>query len=125
MILIFVLNRATLGSDTNRVILLGFVYFCVSGTQQLILTYLREGDNEFLSLVASLIIFPAALLDTIFYWWIFLSLSRTIQQLTLRKQEVKLRMYKRFFVVLGISGILTTVIIIYESFVFIFLWILN
>jgi len=94
---------------------LGFIYFCVSGSQQFILTYLREGDNEFLALVASLIIFPAALLDTVFYWWIFLSLSRTIQQLTLRKQESKLLMYKRFFIVLGISGILTTVIIMYES----------
>merc|ERR1712137_674312 len=73
------------------------------------------GDNEFLSFIATIIIFPAALLDTIFYWWIFLSLMRTINQLKLRKQDVKLKMYTNFFVVLAVGGVLTTLIIIYQT----------
>merc|ERR1712137_1466878 len=70
------------------------------------------GDNEFLSFIATIIIFPAALLDTIFYWWIFLSLMRTINQLKLRKQDVKLKMYTNFFVV---CGVLTTLVIVYQT----------
>jgi hypothetical protein len=96
---------------------LGLLYFIVSLIQQLVLTYLREGDNEFLSFVATVIIFPAALLDTVFYWWIFLSLTRTVQQLTLRKQDVKLKMYTRFFYVLAGSGVMTIVVIIYQTYV--------
>merc|ERR1712137_453329 len=73
------------------------------------------GDNEFLSFIATIIIFPAALLDTIFYWWIFLSLMRTINQLKLRKQDVKLKMYTHFFIVLAVGGVLTALIIIYQT----------
>lgn len=101
----------------RKVLTLGVLYFLVSGSQQIILAYLREEDNEFLSFLATMIIFPAALLDTIFYWWIFLSLVRTIQQLTLRKQDVKLRMYKRFFIVLICSGVITCLIILYQTLV--------
>merc|ERR1712137_197376 len=107
--------KATLGTSSYQVFFLGGLYFVVSLTQQLILTYLREGESEFLNFLATVIIFPAALLDTIFYWWIFLSLSRTIQQLTLRKQEVKLRMYTSFLYVLIGSGFVTVAVIIYQT----------
>ena len=107
--------RANLGTDAHKVYFLGGLYFIISLIQQLILTYLREGDNEFLSFLATVIIFPAALLDTVFYWWIFLSLMRTINQLKLRNQEVKLRMYTNFFIVLAIGGVLTTLVIVYQT----------
>jgi len=103
--------KANLGTDASKVYGLGILYFIVSLIQQLILTYLREGENEFLSFLSAIIIFPAALLDTIFYWWIFLSLMRTIQQLKLRKQEAKLAMYTKFFGVLVVSGIITVLVI--------------
>lgn len=107
--------KANLGTNTYKVLFLGMMYFAVSGLQQLILTYLREGDNIFLSFIATIIIFPAALLDTAFYWWIFLSLMRTIQQLKLRKQEIKLAMYQQFFVVLAIGAVLTSLVIVYQT----------
>lgn len=107
--------KANLGTDTQKVYFLGGLYFVVSFIQQLVLTYLREGDNELLSFLATIIIFPAALLDTIFYWWIFLSLMRTINQLKLRKQDVKLHMYTNFFIVLAIGGVLTTLVIVYQT----------
>mmetsp|Transcript_3288 Transcript_3288/g.5405 ORF Transcript_3288/g.5405 Transcript_3288/m.5405 type:complete len:491 (-) Transcript_3288:20-1492(-) len=107
--------KANLGSDKHKVYFLGGVYFIISLIQQLILTYLREGDNEFLSFIATIIIFPAAMLDTIFYWWIFLSLMRTINQLKLRKQDVKLQMYTNFFVVLALGGVMTTLVILYQT----------
>merc|ERR1712232_1227267 len=88
--------KANLGSDTHKVYFLGGVYFV-------------------LSFLATIIIFPAAMLDTIFYWWIFLSLMRTINQLKLRKQDVKLQMYTNFFVVLALGGVMTTLVIVYQT----------
>ena len=104
-----------MGTNSRQVFLLGGVYFVVSLIQQLVLTALREGNTQILDFIASIIIFPAAFLDTIFYWWIFLSLIRTINQLKLRKQPVKLKMYERFFVVLAISGIFTGLVILYQT----------
>ena len=108
-------SRANLDTDVQKVYFLGGLYFIISLIQQLILTYLREGDNEFLeSFLATVILFPAAL-DTVFYWWIFLSLMGTINQLKLRNQEDKLRMYTNFFIVLAIGGVLTTLVIVYQT----------
>jgi len=107
--------KANLGTNTQKVVSLGVLYFIVSFVQQLIVTYLREGENELLNFLATVVILPAAILDTIFYWWIFLSMMRTIQQLKVRKQEVKLQMYTRLLVVLAIGGIFTVLVILYQT----------
>merc|ERR1711974_501148 len=39
---------------------------------------------------------------------------RTINQLKLRKQDVKLKMYTNFFIVLAVGGVLTALIIFYQ-----------
>jgi len=64
--------------------------------------------------VTLFVIIPAAVLDTGFYYWIVLSLIRTMQQLTLRHQVLKLAMYKRFFGVLIVSGVLVVLVVLYE-----------
>ena len=108
-------NRANLGKDAERISIFGFIYFVLSFVQQLILTYLREGDSQFLNFIASLIIFPVSLLDTVTYWWIFLSLTRAISILRLRKQEMKLEMYSRFLIVLAVSAVFSILIVIYQT----------
>jgi len=53
------------------------------------------------------VLVPSAFFETCFYYWIILSLIRTIQQLTLRRQTLKLAMYKWFFGVLAATGVFT------------------
>eukprot|EP01095_Lingulamoeba_sp_RSL-Kostka_P000624 TRINITY_DN10908_c0_g1_i1.p1 TRINITY_DN10908_c0_g1~~TRINITY_DN10908_c0_g1_i1.p1 ORF type:complete len:504 (+),score=126.30 TRINITY_DN10908_c0_g1_i1:96-1607(+) len=108
--------KADLGGTTRyRIIIMAVLYFLASGLQQYSSYSQRIGDNDNIFLFFStVVIFPVAILDTTFYWWIFLSVLRTIQQLSLRKNVVKLQMYKRFFVVLIASGIFAALIIIYQ-----------
>eukprot|EP01127_Copromyxa_protea_P015792 TRINITY_DN4598_c0_g1_i1.p1 TRINITY_DN4598_c0_g1~~TRINITY_DN4598_c0_g1_i1.p1 ORF type:complete len:555 (-),score=128.24 TRINITY_DN4598_c0_g1_i1:117-1781(-) len=60
------------------------------------------------------IVVPMALLSVGFYYWILLSLIRTIQQLTLRRQGLKLEMYKAFLAVLSITVVFSSVAAIYQ-----------
>ena len=56
-----------------------------------------------------LFIAPVALLDALFYWWTFSGLTRTLAQLSTRRQSAKLQLYRRFSQVLiasiAISGL--------------------
>jgi hypothetical protein len=100
---------------------LGGVYFIVSGLEQFIHTYLREYDSYLLRLIGSLFVIPSALLDTLFYYWIFWAIYRTIGHLRMRKQEEKLKMYERLFWILIFGAVLTVAIVFLESFVFLLL----
>jgi len=104
--------RPTLGTSKNKVLLYGILYLIFSGILNVIELVQRTTVIS-LSLVF-FIVFPVALLDTGFYWWIFLSLIRTISQLQIRKQTIKLVMYKRFFFTLIISGIISALIIVIQ-----------
>jgi len=54
----------------------------------------------------ALVIVPLYLLSACFYYWTLLSIIRTMQQLTLRRQVLKLQSYKFLFAVLVITAIL-------------------
>jgi len=60
-----------------------------------------------------LVIAPLSVLYTSLFYWIFLSLIRTMQQLTLRRQVLKLQMYKALFGALVISGVIAGFVMIY------------
>jgi len=53
-------------------------------------------------------------LDIIFYYWIILSLIRTIQQLTLRRQVLKLDLYKTLLVVMVMAGVISVLLSLYN-----------
>jgi len=73
--------------------------------------------NDVLSTPQTLaIVIPAAFLDTLFYYWIVFSLIRTMQQLTLRRQMLKLNMYKKFWAVLVIVGVVEVVFMAYRAY---------
>jgi len=100
--------KANLGTTKYKVLFLGELYFIFSGAFQIL-----SGNSSAEGLTTMLVI-PVALLDTFFYWWIFLSLARTISQLTIRRQPLKLSMYKTLFATLIISGLVSGAIIIYQ-----------
>lgn len=103
--------RANLGTTKSKVLTLGGLYFLFSGTFQIMSNNSVAGWSEG---ITTLLVIPVALLDTFFYWWIFLSLVRTITQLIYRKQPIKLEMYKKLFVTLVISGLISGLIVVYQ-----------
>lgn len=105
-----------LGRSTfYKVAAIGIAYFACSLIESSVEIFAKEGDtSEFTSFLATMITFPLALIDTIFYWWIFLSLMRTIQQLTMRQASVKLLLYRRFFYVLIGAAIVTVLVILFQ-----------
>jgi hypothetical protein len=107
--------KPTLGQERYKIILLGGLYFIFSGILNIM--ELVQRSPAFSTPVVLFLVFPVAVFDTIFYWWIFLSLLRTIQQLTVRKQTIKLGMYKTFFGTLIVSGIVSSIMIIAQLFV--------
>lgn len=69
----------------------------------------REGNTSFGDLLVVVIL---AVLDTTFLWWIFLSLIRLLQQLTLRRQVLKLQLYKRVLAVLSVGAALSVFVVV-------------
>jgi len=100
--------KPTLGDAKLRVIILAVLYTIFSGTLNIVELVQRTTTLNIAVLL--LLVFPVAALDTAFYWWIFLSLLRTIQQLQTRKQTIKLGMYRIFLGLLGVSGLLSGII---------------
>jgi len=103
--------KANLGTTKYKVLFLGELYFIFSGAFQIL-----SGNSNAEGLTTMLVI-PVALLDTFFYWWIFLSLARTISQLTIRKQPLKLGMYRTLFFTLVLSGLVSAGVVIYQLYV--------
>jgi len=107
--------KPTLGTTWYKVFFLSVGYCIFSGA--LSITELVSRSAVLSASSVFLLVFPVAILDTFFYWWIFLSLLRTIQQLSLRRQVIKLAMYKRFFLTLIASGLVTALVILIQLFV--------
>ncbi|XP_057704183.1 transmembrane protein 87A isoform X2 [Corythoichthys intestinalis] len=83
--------KPRLGTVMHRVVGLGFLYFVFAATEGILrITGAKDSD---LALLANI---PLALLDSSLCWWIFVSLAQTIKTLKLRKNPVKLSLYRHF-----------------------------
>jgi len=99
--------KPTLGKNTYKILLLGSAYLIVEFVLEMLTRYGQTHEiKHFWKLVWTL---PAATLNAIAYWWIFVSLYRVSSHLLIRKQFSKLQLYKRLGRVLVFS--LTTAII--------------
>jgi hypothetical protein len=112
----FGLVKWTLGTTKYQVASLGVLYFAFSLLYDVNeykrnneFIHYREGSTSFGDLFVVVI---TAVLDTAFLWWIFLSLIRILQQLTLRRQVVKLQLYKRVLAVLSVGAGLSVFVVI-------------
>jgi len=107
----------TLGTTRIKIGLLAVFYMFFSFLVQVIKEISDISQKEEVSqFVVLFVIIPASILDATFYYWIILSLIRTMQQLTLRRQILKLQMYKIFFSVLVIAGLLSGAMILYGGY---------
>ncbi|XP_051233279.1 transmembrane protein 87A [Dicentrarchus labrax] len=83
--------KPRLGTVMHRVVGLGILYFAFASIEGVLrITGAKDSD---LALLASI---PLALLDSSLCWWIFVSLAQTIKTLKLRKNPVKLSLYRHF-----------------------------
>lgn len=83
--------KPRLGTVMHRVIGLGFLYFifaAVEGVMRVV------GGSSHLAVVFGDIIL--AVIDSIFVWFIFVSLAQTMKTLRLRKNTVKFSLYRHF-----------------------------
>ncbi|XP_065152253.1 transmembrane protein 87A [Paramisgurnus dabryanus] len=83
--------KPRLGMVMHRVVGLGVLYFGFAAIEGVLrITGAKDSD---LALLANI---PLALLDSSLCWWIFVSLAQTIKTLKLRRNPVKLSLYRHF-----------------------------
>ncbi|XP_036403152.1 transmembrane protein 87A [Megalops cyprinoides] len=83
--------KPRLGTVMHRVVGLGVLYFAFAAIEGVLrITGVKDSD---LALLANI---PLALLDSSLCWWIFVSLAQTIKTLKLRRNPVKLSLYRHF-----------------------------
>eukprot|EP00511_Aplanochytrium_stocchinoi_P008616 CAMPEP_0204855310 /NCGR_PEP_ID=MMETSP1347-20130617/16568_1 /ASSEMBLY_ACC=CAM_ASM_000690 /TAXON_ID=215587 /ORGANISM="Aplanochytrium stocchinoi, Strain GSBS06" /LENGTH=471 /DNA_ID=CAMNT_0052001367 /DNA_START=122 /DNA_END=1537 /DNA_ORIENTATION=- len=97
-----------LGEEGKRVLLLGAVYVVVATLHHLV-----DSLTDQVSSARFFFLLPVAIVDTIFYFWIFHSLKSTIQQLEARGQDIKLNLYLRFQRLLVLSIVVSVLWAIY------------
>ena len=85
--------RPTLGNLAYKVLGLGLCYTIFSAA--LDVTSNVSQISELSVPVRLLFIAPVACLDALFYWWTFSGLTRTLSQLSTRRQSAKLLLYRQ------------------------------
>jgi len=102
--------RPTLGSTAYKVLTLGVVYFVFSAVLDVASNVSQI--SEVSPPLRLAFILPVAVLDAVFYWWLFSGLARTLSQLSSRRQSAKLQLYRRFSYILlasiALSGVWVT-----------------
>lgn len=111
----FGVAKYSLGETKKKIWLLTGLYFVWSLILEIVDTAQvlsrSKASNMFLML---LIIVPVSLIDTLFLYWIFISLIRTMQQLTLRRQTVKIMLYKKCIIGLAVAAAASVVMVFYQ-----------
>ncbi|XP_060684731.1 transmembrane protein 87A-like isoform X1 [Hemiscyllium ocellatum] len=82
--------KPRLGAMLHRVVGVGVLYLIFSAIEGILRV---TGENFDLALLAFI---PLAVLDTALCWWIFISLTQTMKMLKLRRNVVKLSLYRHF-----------------------------
>ncbi|KAF5733303.1 transmembrane protein 87B [Tripterygium wilfordii] len=104
--------RPTLGGLTSKVLLLGITYFLAS--ELLNITEYVGTINDISGRARLFLVLPVAFLDAFLILWIFTSLSRTLEQLQVKRSSVKLDIYRKFSNALAVTVIASVAWIVYE-----------
>eukprot|EP01135_Chromosphaera_perkinsii_P005428 Nk52_evm3s349 gene=Nk52_evmTU3s349 len=89
--------KPTLGETMNIVYLFGALYFLVLAVYWETLHLQHTGiASGFLKTIEIISVFPLSFLDVSLFCWIFVSLSNLMKTLNLKKQMVKLALYRKF-----------------------------
>ncbi|KHN72869.1 Transmembrane protein 87B [Toxocara canis] len=85
--------KPRLGSTLNQVAGVGFIYFIFCAIEGL--ARVSKGHAEALK-QKQLAALPLIIIEVIIFWWIFTSLISTMRVLRLRRNEIKLSVYRHF-----------------------------
>ncbi|KAL3265411.1 hypothetical protein HHI36_009615 [Cryptolaemus montrouzieri] len=89
----FGIVKPRLGATLHRVVGVGLLYFFLACSEAYMRIIHPKNDQSKDLLVASV---PLAVLDSAICWWIFSALVNTTRTLKLRRNEVKLALYRHF-----------------------------
>ncbi|XP_066474540.1 transmembrane protein 87A [Tiliqua scincoides] len=101
--------KPRLGVTLHKVIVAGALYLLFSGMEGVLRVTGAQSD------LASLAFIPLAFLDTALCWWIFISLTQTMKLLKLRRNVVKLSLYRHFTNTLILAIAASVVFIIWTT----------
>ncbi|KAM4607030.1 transmembrane protein 87A [Polymixia lowei] len=102
--------KPRLGTVMHRVVGLGVLYFAFASIEGVLrITGAKDSD---LTLLANI---PLALLDSSLCWWIFVSLAQTIKTLKLRRNPVKLSLYRHFTNTLIFAVIASVIFLVWTT----------
>ncbi|XP_075048693.1 transmembrane protein 87A isoform X2 [Mixophyes fleayi] len=101
--------KPRLGATLHKVIMAGALYLLFSGMEGVLRVTGAQSD------LASLAFIPLAFLDTALCWWIFISLTQTMKLLTLRRNVVKLSLYRHFTNTLILAVVASIIFIIWTT----------
>ncbi|XP_062973736.1 transmembrane protein 87A [Elgaria multicarinata webbii] len=101
--------KPRLGVTLHKVIVAGALYLLFSGMEGVLRVTGAQND------LASLAFIPLAFLDTALCWWIFISLTQTMKLLKLRRNVVKLSLYRHFTNTLILAIAASVVFIIWTT----------
>ncbi|XP_012681699.2 transmembrane protein 87A [Clupea harengus] len=105
--------RPRLGTTVHRLVAVGLLYLLFSSVEGVL--RVTGGFYGTVALVANL---SLSLIDSCVMWWIFISLSQTTRLLTLRRNLVKLSLYRHFTNTLIFSVLASIVFVIWTTKVF-------
>jgi len=91
------LEKAT----TKRIMFLGLTYWIFAFMFEVFIHY--HQTNQVSPTLRLILTPPVAILDGIFWWWIFVSLHKTIVELQQKGQNQKLSLYRRFAWTMGLA----------------------
>ncbi|KFK33330.1 hypothetical protein AALP_AA5G000200 [Arabis alpina] len=104
--------KSTLGGLTSKVLLVGVTYFLAS---EMLDIAEHVGIIDDVSGRAKLfLVLPDAFLDAFLILWIFTSLSKTLEQLQMKRTSVKLDIYRKFSNALAVMVVASVAWIVYE-----------
>uniref|UniRef100_A0A1B6CTU1 Transmembrane protein 87A n=2 Tax=Clastoptera arizonana TaxID=38151 RepID=A0A1B6CTU1_9HEMI len=89
----FGIVKPRLGPMLHRTVATGILYFLLAATEAYLCIMKSKTDPANQMLVATI---PLAVLDSAICWWIFTSLVQTTRTLRLRRNLVKLNLYRHF-----------------------------
>nr|BAD95348.1 hypothetical protein [Arabidopsis thaliana] len=104
--------KSTLGGLTSKVLLVGVTYFIAS---EILDIAEHVGIIDDMSGRSKLfLVLPDAFLDAFLILWIFTSLSKTLEQLQMKRTSVKLEIYRKFSNALAVMVVASVAWIVYE-----------
>ncbi|XP_074536471.1 transmembrane protein 87A isoform X2 [Halichoeres trimaculatus] len=101
--------KPRLGALLHRVVGVGLLYLIFSIVEGILRVNAAEDDVVLLAAI------PLAVLDSTLCWWIFVSLAQTMKLLRLRRNVVKLSLYRHFTNTLIFAVIASVIFIIWTT----------